>query len=478
MTKLIQVSALAKPELQQAMNQAAELFRDALPDASFAEREKIALAMANEAVRQVLQTDLEEIVVEFDADVLEVDGRPYVKHQPGTVTYHSLCGPLEITRYTYRDAQVRNGPTVVPLELSAGLVERATPALAYALLRGYAVNDSREVEEQLRAAARIPPSRSTIERIDRAVGELASSKASTIERAVRRSEALPEGTCAISMGLDRTSVPMLERPEGEPQPSPRRKKPLLRRSSGSYDVIFRMAYVGTVSFVDEYGEAIETRRYAAPACDDPRGLVPRLVADVEVALKREPGLAVGIVQDGAPEMWNRTREGLESLQEKGVLEDWHEGIDRYHLLERLGEALTLVEPNPDVRSGLLGSWNEQFDEDDTTIDYVEAYLKMKYSELDPPAAEKLWEHLVYLKNNKDRMRYVTLRTVGLPCGSGATESAAKTVVGQRAKLSGQRWCEAGLRAALTLRAVVLSNRYSKFWHHLSRHYTARVEVAA
>ena len=41
MTKLIQVSALAKPELQQAMKQAAGLFRDALPDASFAEREKI-----------------------------------------------------------------------------------------------------------------------------------------------------------------------------------------------------------------------------------------------------------------------------------------------------------------------------------------------------------------------------------------------------------------------------------------------------
>jgi hypothetical protein len=478
MKTLVQDSALAKPEVQQAVKKAASLLRDALPEASFEQRERIALAMGNEAVRQMLQADLEEMVMELDADMLEVDGRPYVRHQPGTVTYHSLCGPLAIDRHTYRDAQVRNGPTVVPLELAAGLVERATPALAFALIRDYAISDSRETEEQLRAAARIPPSRSTIERVDRAVGQVACDEVTTIERAVRRTEALPEGTCGITMGLDRTSAPMVERPEGEPQPSPRRKKPLLRRSSGRYDVVFRMAYVGTVAFVDEYGETIEARRYAAPACDDPRELVPRMTADIAAALKRNPELPVGIIQDGAHEMWNRTREGLVSLQEQGVLEDWYEGIDRYHLMERLGEALALVEPDPNERDVLLCSWGKQFDEYDNTIDFVQDYLQRKYSELTPAKAEQLWEHLVYLKNNKDRMRYATLRAVGLPCGSGVTESAAKTVIGQRAKRGGQRWCEEGLRAALTLRAVVLSNRYDKFWRHLSRRYTARITLAA
>jgi len=312
----------------------------------------------------------------------------------------------------------------------------------------------------------------------RAIGELACTEVLAIERAVRRSEALPKGACAVSMGLDRTSVPMVERPEGQPQPSPRRRKPLLRRSSGRYDVVFRMAYVGTVSFLDEYGETIETRRYAAPACDDPRELVPRMAADVAAALKRDPKLVVGIVQDGAHEMWNRTREGLEQLQETGVLADWYEGIDRYHLMERLAEAVALVEPDPDIRNDLLTSWNKQFKDDDTTIDYVEAYLQLNYSQLPLKRAALLWEHLVYLANNKDRMRYATLRAAGLPCGSGVTESAAKTVIGHRAKRGGQRWCEDGLRAALTLRSVWLSNRFPKFWRHLARHYTARVTLAA
>jgi len=41
------------------------------------------------------------------------------------------------------------------------------------------------------------------------------------------------------------------------------------------------------------------------------------------------------VQDGAPEMWNRTREGMQALRAQGHLESWHEAIDRYHLMERL-----------------------------------------------------------------------------------------------------------------------------------------------
>jgi hypothetical protein len=48
------------------------------------------------------------------------------------------------------------------------------------------------------------------------------------------------------------------------------------------------------------------------------------------------------------------------------------------------------------------------------------------------------DHLVYIATNKDRMRYVTLATSSLPIGSGVTESAARTVIGRRAKNSGQR----------------------------------------
>ena len=69
----------------------------------------------------------------------------------------------------------------------------------------------------------------------------------------------------------------------------------------------------------------------------------------------------GIVQDGAHEMWNRTREGLQTLRGEGLLERWEEGIDRYHLLERIADAMTLVEPDAEARKRKLDEWREGFD---------------------------------------------------------------------------------------------------------------------
>ena len=76
------------------------------------------------------------------------------------------------------------------------------------------------------------------------------------------------------------------------------------------------------------------------------------------------------------------------------------------------------------------------------------------------------------------MRYLALRQQGLPVGSGVTESAAKTVIAQRAKKSGQRWSEHGLRGVLTLRGLQQSERLPAFWSRFSARYVADVREAA
>jgi hypothetical protein len=262
------------------------------------------------------------------------------------------------------------------------------------------------------------------------------------------------------------------------KPERKRRTPRKRRPPKPIDVNFRMAYVGTVSIVNEHGEALVTRRYGSPACDDPAKLVAKMIADVRAAMRRAPTLSVGTVQDGAPEMWTLTRNGLSQLRQQGVIARWEEGIDRYHLLERLGAALELIEPSAAERTRQLSDWNERLDGQDSAIDSIERQLEAHYAELPSAKREQLWEHLVYLANNKDRMRYVTLSASGLPIGSGVTESAAKTVVGRRAKNSGQRWSELGLRGVLTLRALHQSDRLPRFWSHLSRRYVASIAEAA
>src|SRR5690606_6364932 len=99
--------------------------------------------------------------------------------------------------------------------------------------------------EMMQAAERIPPSRATLERMAQQIGGKAVEQAPVIERVLRRHEKPPEDACGIVVGLDRTSVPMME--EADPQAPPRkpkeRRKPRIRRGPKPFEIKWRMAYV-------------------------------------------------------------------------------------------------------------------------------------------------------------------------------------------------------------------------------------------
>ena len=447
------------------------------PKASFSAREGALLASANDACRLDLQTTLQAMAEAQPARV-QLDEAIYERHQDGAATYHSLCGPLEVRRPTYRKTGERNGPTVAPLELAAGLIDGATPALAYRVALGYAQGPGRQAEEQMHADHRRPPSRSTLERLGKAIGTGITQAAPRIESVVREAETLPAGARAVSVGIDRTTVPMEEvRPEGTPPATRRRPRtrPYVRQAPARVDVKYRMAYVGTVSVVDAAGETLVTRRYAIPAADDPTTLVARMLADVGRARAQNPRLPVGVVQDAAPELWTLIRDRLSADPN---VHRWHEAIDRYHLNERLGEMLRITEPDETRRHQQLARWNHALDTDDTAIDRIARWVAEQVTCHDGDARETLEAHWTYLLKNNDRMRYATGRRLGLPCGSGATEGACKSVVTCRAKGSGQRWHDDGITAALTLRAAYLSERLPTLWPHFAAAYSADVQAVA
>jgi len=444
--------------------------------ASFAEHERVTLDVTNEAARHVLQQQLERLESELGRDVL-VDGVLYREHEQGEVTYHSLCGGLPVRRSTYRRVGERNGPTLVALELVAGLIERATPAMARNVAQGYGKHDMRSHGEDLEAAARRPPSRTTLESMAKRIASATRQQTPSIEPAVRRGEKLPAGASGIVVGLDRTAAPMEEeRPEGA-TPKTRRKKretPYVRTPPAPVDVNHRMAYVATFAIVNDEGEAVLTRRYGGSPEHAAADLVDRLMADIRWALSHKSTLRVGVMQDGAPELWNLIRPALDA---EPLVTTWTEGIDIYHLDERLAKALKCIERSPAKRRETLDEWRKDFERRDSAIDVIEYYLIKRYDQTPASKQSDLWEQLVYIRNNKDRMRYVTLRIAGLPVGSGVTEAAAKTIVGKRAK-GGRRWHDDNLDAVLNLRAIYCSERLTRFWLHFSQHYTARVQPAA
>jgi hypothetical protein len=383
-----------------------------------------------------------------------------------------------VRRATYREVGVHNGPTVVPLELAAGLIEGATPALAYRVALGAAQGPGRHAEEQMHADHREPPSRSTLERLATAIGTAVTRTAPRIEPLVRERETLPEGARGVSVGIDRTTVPMEEeRPAGVP-PDTRRKRrttPYVRAVPPRVDVKYRMAYVGTVSVVDATGEALVTRRYAITGDDEPTDLVTRMMADVQRARAQAPRVRVGVIQDAAPELWALLRDGLRT---DARLRHWEEGIDRYHLNERLAEILRITEPDAARRTQQLARWNDALDREDATIDRIARWLAAQIPTYEGDELATLERHWTFIFNNNDRMRYATLRAKGLPCGSGATEGACKSVVMIRAKGCGQRWHQQGVTAVLTLRAAYLSERLDMLWPHFADDYSAEIQAAA
>lgn len=445
--------------------------------ATFEELEVFTLAISQECDRLTLRDELQQLEDSF-GDAVRVNGETYVRHERGHIRYHSLCGALEVERSTWRRTGVRNGPTVVALELTTGMIERGTPALAKVVALGYAKYELRSAGEDLEAAHRSPPSRATMERMARQMSAQAHTQAPVIERVVRQQERLPEGAHGIVVGLDRGSVPMAEeRAPDQPPATPRRVRtePYVRAAPVPIDVNWRMAPVVTVSITDAEGDALVTRKYAATATEGWDGILKRAMADVAAALRERSTLHVGVVQDGAHEIWNAVRAALATVP---AVSSHLEAVDRYHLNERLGKVLHLIEKEPTARHQRQVRWNELLDTNADAADEIEQEIARARRRLDAAGHAALHEHLIYLSNNKDRMRYVALRAAGLPIGSGTTESGCNTLLNLRVKRNAEHWSVEGLQGVLTLRGIHESLRFEAFWKYFTRRYWSKVDAHA
>ena len=458
-------------------------------EGDFETREARALQLSNELVRRWIEGELRAMAAQLGDEVV-VDGQRYRRHDAGTVRYHSLCGAVAVRRHSYRRVGVHNGPTVVPLELRAGIVENATPALAFSVTQGFAERPLRHYEVELAAAHRELPSRSTLERIGKRIGARLVATIEDVEPAIRAEEVSIEGVCSISIGLDRTTVPMAEAIPGAPTGEPR-----VRRRPPPVEVAYRMAYVGTVSLHDASGTVLVTKRFAATPSEGADELVDRIAAELIHQRVRYGDVPICVVQDGAPELWNLT----EGMRIRYAIPIAHEMIDRFHVDERIAEVCELATRYPPTARELREAWRCQLDRSDTAIDRIIRRLDqlvwhVQLGQTDGARTPTFWRsrnrfsippadlstinsHLEYLRNHRQRLRYATSRRCGLPIGSGATEGACKSVVTMRFKRSGQRWFESGLAPCLSLRALHLSDRLRPCFAKLQASRFASLEAA-
>ena len=134
-------------------------------------------------------------------------------------------------------------------------------------------------------------------------------------------------------------------------------------------------------------------------------------------------------------------------------------LDLYHALEHIGQAAKAGFGTAQAASGWFSEQRKLLLE--SKLDEVLANLKQL--KIVPALCDSVW---AYLAANRDRMDDKTYRERGLLIGSGAIESAHRTVMQRRLQRAGQRWSHNGAQRVLTLRVCAMSNRWRLVRQHM------------
>ena len=380
------------------------------------------------------------------AGELTVGGQRYRRlSQPTRGVYLGLHGEIALERHLYRLVGVHNGATLDPIAVRCGMIDgRYTPRCAAAFGHLAQAVPSREAADLSRSLCVLPYGRCAFARAGISVGTHWGSIREDAEERLAEEFDIPETAVAVSVAVDRVSMPMAEDRERTPQDD-------LHGVRRPISVNWRMAYCGVWTLHDKTGESLHSVRYAWLPGEDSRSSLERaLGADVDELVRRRPDLRVVTLADGAPEMQNLLDRAVDGVPCTARL------VDFWHVTEKLAAASRaagrdVASDLPRFRRALLTS--------DRAIDDIAAELARWADDAPGPEPDGVREAITYVANHGDRMRYASVRTAALPIGSGHVEATCKTVVAVRFKRAGARWRPAGAQPLLHLRALATSSRW-------------------
>jgi hypothetical protein len=196
------------------------------------------------------------------------------------------------------------------------------------------------------------------------------------------------------------------------------------------------------------------------------------LAELGLQLRKQAG-QVGMDQ---AEVWIGLSDGGNGLEEfvrRNFSRDPVLILDFWHAADHLTELAKMLHPaDQEQREKLLTSWCHTMKHEGgrRIIEVLRAYPLPGHKAVQDKHAEVV----NYLENNVHRMDYPTYVGNGWLIGSGAVESACKTVVGQRLKQAGMRWREYGTHSMCHLRALFKSepSQWQAFWQRRINEKTA------
>lgn len=382
-------------------------------------------------------------------------------------TYHTMAGSIHVMRSLYRQQGERNAKVRDTISLRAGVVADGwLPQTARAMAHRVQQTTSREAADSAAEMGRLVYSRCSFERVAHAVGQLYGERNVDIDDALITAYEPPAEARSVSVGLDRVSLPTIEllpRPVGRPKKGAP-KRPLV--------VVWKMMWVATVTLHDKHGDALHTIRYGAMPDDGCESLLHGAAGDVNELLRKRPRLKVCLLSDGAHDLVAH----LQKEVAQRVNGDVRQGIDFWHLVEKLGSASKLLEGDHDKR---MARWRLRLlNVEHAAVDILGELRESGREHVRVGETEPVHEAITYLQNHRGNMHYAALRAAGLPIGSGNTEATCKTLVEVRAKRAGSRWNPNTCRHIIHLRALATSDRWGEAMELTLRPLRRAVRVAA
>jgi len=398
---------------------------------------------------------------DVDAGAIVVDGVTYRRVLRCEETYFTAAGPVRVERTLYKDRTDEAGRAISPMDLRLGVVEgRWTPLAAQQAAWVVAQMTPYLAEELFRRIGNMTPSKSSLDRLPKALSARWEQERVHFEKALRDGDVIPQHATTVAVSLDGVLAPMKDGGAQQKRQQTADEGRLTRGPAG-----YREVGCGTLSFCDAEGEMISAVRIARMPEPHKVTLKSTLLADVTAALAERPELRLVKLADGANDNWK-----FLSLMLPGGIEI----LDFFHAAEHLSDAVASVYGDGTVEA------RRRFEDLRFVLredpDGVEKVIRsLNYLRKAHPLNKTVPKELAYFRNNRHRMRYQQFAADGLPIGSGVVEAACKTLVTQRMKQSGMRWEEKGGQAILTLRGWTQSgDRFDRAWALLAATYQAEV----
>ena len=405
-------------------------------------------------VHQMGRAAMQEALTRYDVrtERIRVGEQIYRRRTSAPKEYQTPFGGIVIERQTYVNRKGDgDGLSICPLELQAGIVAGYwTPLAAQQAVWALAHLTPRETEALLYRFKGMNPSRSSLDRLPKAINEVWEPQTVSYHTQLIHEELIPKEATSCAVSLDGVMVGM--KPE----------RTLVAETITKTQ--WKEASCGTISFFDAQGERISTIQYGRMPEHKKATQKELLRLHTEYILQQRPDLQLVHVADGAQDNWTFFDEDMPL----GV-----QVTDFYHASEYLKEAFDAAYPKDS------GKAHSKFKHYQTILrDELNGINKviraLRYLRDQHKGNKTITTSLTYFTNNQHRMRYAQVKQKNLPIGSGIVEAACKTLVGQRLKRAGMSWSFDGAQGVLTMRSLIKSDRFDKAWSFIANHYKQRV----